>query len=169
MTGGIDGWERIRLLLAGANKERSYAMPAKYYGRDPARYIKFESEKTPVSKGEVMQKLAVVDTFHQQSPYEQLLSMWAAWMRLADHQHSLAEGHPQDTKEFMAAGEAVNTMIDDLPRYQWWAIRKSRNICTVWNFPNVSLDEALAQAEAILTPKLKAGAATKRYFPADEK
>lgn len=164
----IDGWERIRLMLVGAGKERSYATESKFYGRggDPARHIKFESEKLAKTQGDRMQaqKQKLVEAFHTQTPYQQLLSVWAAWMRLADHQHSLAEGHPQDTKEFMAAGEAVDTMINDLPRFQWWAIRKSRNISTVWNFPNVSLEDALQKAEAALTPKMRKNVATRRYF-----
>lgn len=170
---GIDGWERIQLLLRRDDKERSYAMPARYYGTDPARHIKFEREKlAPARKlGEVMQaqKLAVVDTFHQQTPYDTCMAIWAEWMTLEDQQHSRALGNPQDAKEFMAAGLAMDTMINDLKRHQWWAIRKSRGICTVWNFPNASLEDALAQAEEILTPKMRANVATRRYFVAAAK
>ena len=170
---GIDGWERIQLLLRRDDKERSYATPARYYGSDPAKHIKFEREKlAPARKlGEVMQaqKLAVVDTFHQQTPYDVCLGIWAEWMRLADHQHPSGYGHPQDIKEFMATAEAVNAMIDDLPRFQWWAIRKVRGICSVWSFPNVSIEDALRQAEERLTPKMRANVATRRYFAATKK
>jgi hypothetical protein len=40
----IDGWERIRLQLARAKKERSYAQEQRFYG-DPAKNVKFEREK----------------------------------------------------------------------------------------------------------------------------
>lgn len=172
----IDGFERIKLLLARSGKESSRAVEQKYYGwgGDPARHIKFEREKTaPARKNQrdVMQtmKLAVVDTFHAQTPYDVCMGIWTEWMKLADHQHSTGFSHPQDVKEFMAAGLAIDTMVNDLKRHQWWAIRKSRGICTVWNFPNVSLADALTQAEAILTPKMRTNEATKRYFVAIEK
>lgn len=167
---GIDGWERIRLQLARSGKERSYAMPTRFYGSNPANHIKFEREKmAPARKlGEVMQaqKLAVVDTFHQQTPYDTCMGIWAEWMRLSDQQHSTGFGNPQDVKEFMAAGLATDAMINDLPRHLWWAVRKARGICTVWNFPNLSLADALAQAEEKLTPKMRANVATRRYFVA---
>lgn len=114
------------------------------------------------------QKIAVVDTFHQQTPYEVCLGIWTEWMRLKDQQHSSGFGNPQDVKEFMAAAEAVEAMINDLPRYQWWSIRKARGICTVWAFPHVSLPDALEKAEAALTPKMRANSATKRYFAAEK-
>lgn len=170
--------EMLALLLTRGRVagQRSYAAESKYYGRggDPAKHIKFEREQlAPVRKliRNVMQaqKLAVVDTFHQQTPYDTCMAIWAEWMRLNDQQHSTGFGNPQDVKEFMAAGLAVDTMVNDLKRHQWWAIRKSRGICTVWNFPNVSLEDALRQAEEILTPKMRQNVATRRYFVADAK
>lgn len=97
-------------------------------------------------------------------PFDIVMGIWARWMHLADHQHSEVEGNPQDTKEFMALGEAVSAMVDDLPRVQWWAVLKSRGICTVWRFPNDSLMDALADAEEALMPKLVKHVATRRYF-----
>lgn len=97
-------------------------------------------------------------------PFDIVMAIWARWMHLKDSQRSEAEGNPQDTKEFMALGEAVSTMVDDLPRLQWWAVLRSRGICTVWRYPHDSLMDALAEAEAILTPKLMKHIATKRYF-----
>jgi hypothetical protein len=64
----------------------------------------------------------------------------------------------------MAAGTAIDAMINDLKRHQWWAIRKAHGISTVWNFPNVSLSDALAQAEEALTPKMKRHVDTRRFF-----
>jgi hypothetical protein len=97
-------------------------------------------------------------------PFDIVMGIWARWMRLRDHQHSLSDGNPQDTKEFMALGEAVDVMVDGLPRVQWWAVHRSKGICTVWRFPEVSLMDALADAETTLTPKLMKHVATKRYF-----
>lgn len=141
--------------------DRQYCGKGKKYGRQCAQYaIEDQGEKTMPQ----VQRIAIVETLHTQSPYSMLLAIWAQWMRLADHQHSMGDANLQDTKDFMRTAEAVNTMIDDLPRYQWWAIRKSRGICTVWRFPDVRVEDALQKAEDILTPKLRNHIATRRYF-----
>ncbi|HXA47265.1 MAG TPA: hypothetical protein VNW52_06525, partial [Burkholderiaceae bacterium] len=83
---------------------------------------------------------------------------------LSDQQYSDGDANLQDTKDFMKTGEALETMINDLPRHLWWAIMKSRGICTVWLFPNLNILDALADAEEKLTPKMKQHLATRRYF-----
>lgn len=110
------------------------------------------------------QKIAVVDTFHQQTPYQVCIGIWSEWMKLKDQQHSSGYGNPQDVKEFMAAAEAVDAMINDLPRHLWWAIRKSQGICSVWRFPDVSLPDALEAVEERLVQKMQKNVATRRYF-----
>lgn len=100
----------------------------------------------------------------QATPFNQAMQVWASWISLKDCQTSSGWGHPQDAKDFMRTGEAMEVMINDLPRVQWWAIRKSRGIATVWRFPDLSLPDALEQAEQILTPKMRNNLATRRFF-----
>ena len=110
--------------------------------------------------GQVMATIAP-----RKSPYNLVMDVWERWMRLADHQHSLAESHPQDAKELMACGRAVDTMVDDLPTVQRWAISKSRGISTsVWRFPDTSIEYALEDAENALTIKMQKHIATRRYW-----
>lgn len=98
------------------------------------------------------------------SPYNTVLKTWARWMHLDDKQHPSGEAHPQDVKEFMACAEAVETMINDLPRIQWWALRRAHGLATVWRFSEDAYPEALLQAEETLTPRLLRNVATRRYF-----
>lgn len=97
-------------------------------------------------------------------PFDVVMGIWANFMRLPDSKRDRSQPLDQDGKEFIALGEAVSTMVDDLPRVQWWAIMRSRGICTVWKFPDRSLADALADAEKALMPKLTTNFATKRYF-----
>jgi hypothetical protein len=98
------------------------------------------------------------------TPFNQVMKTWARWMTLSDQQTSEGLSHPQDVKEFMACGEAVDLMIDTLPRVQWWAIRKAWGITTVWRFPEQSFTDALVAAELILSPKMSKNVATRQYF-----
>jgi hypothetical protein len=137
--------------------DRSYAMPARCY-RDPAQSIKYS--------GEIMAKPKQQDqeAFEAMTPYGKLLTIWTRFYSLSDIQHTNGDSNPQDTKDFMRTGEAVDAMINNLPRHQWWAIRKSRGICTAWNFPSIRLETALEQAEEAMTPKMKIHVACARYF-----
>ena len=98
------------------------------------------------------------------SPYDRVMKVWASWMSLQDRQEPGGWSHPQDAKEFMQTGQAVDTMIDDLPRVQWWAVRKARGITTVWRFPEQSLADAMFEAEVTLTRKMRLHVDTRRYF-----
>lgn len=98
------------------------------------------------------------------SPFNRAMAIWVSYMKLTDQQQTGGHGHPQDTKDFMRTGEAMEVMINDLPRVQWWAIRKSKGIATVWRYPDRSLPDALAEAEEILTAKMKNNLATRRFF-----
>lgn len=100
----------------------------------------------------------------EQSPFARAMDVWSRWVALSDQVCSKGDSNLQDTKDFMRAGEAIETMINDLPRHQWWAIRKSRGISTVWLFPNLSILDALEAAEKILTPKMRQHIATRRFF-----
>lgn len=104
------------------------------------------------------------DSFVEKTPFGEVMSIWTRWMALKDQQHTGGDSNLQDSRDFMRTGEAVEVMINDLPRIQWWAVRKSRGIATVWIFPNTSLSEAMERAEEILTPKMRAHIATRRYF-----
>lgn len=100
----------------------------------------------------------------QDSPFNRVMKTWARWMTLADHQQSNGWAHPQDVKEFMACGSAVEIMIDNLPRIQWWAVRKAFGIATVWRFPGHSYEQALKEAERALSNAMQRNIATRRYF-----
>lgn len=104
------------------------------------------------------------EAFEAMTPYGKLLTIWTRFYSLSDIQHTNGDSNPQDTKDFMRTGEAVDAMINNLPRHQWWAIRKSRGICTAWNFPSIRLETALEQAEEAMTPKMKIHVACARYF-----
>lgn len=99
-----------------------------------------------------------------ESGFNKVMKTWARWMTLADHQHSNGWANPQDVKEFMACGTAVESMIDDLPRIQWWAVRKAFGIATVWRFPDYSFEQALEEAERTLSKAMQRNIATRRYF-----
>jgi hypothetical protein len=107
---------------------------------------------------------APVEAPDADSPYNRVMKTWARWMTLSDRQHTDGLSHPQDVKEFMSCGEAVDVMLDALPRIQWWAIRKAHGITTVWRFPADSFSDALVAAELNLLPKLQKNVDTKRYF-----
>lgn len=98
------------------------------------------------------------------SPYNAVMKVWARWMTLVDRQEPGGWSHPQDAKEFMRTGEAVDAMINDLSRVQWWAVRKAHGIATVWRFPELSFADALAEAESKLTEKMLKCVDTRRYF-----
>jgi hypothetical protein len=112
-----------------------------------------------VIESEVTQAAPERDT-----PFNVVMKIWARWMTLADRQEPGGWGHPQDIKEFMRTGEAVDAMIDDLPRVQWWAVRKAHGIATVWRFPDLSFADAMAEAEEKLTAKMLLCVDTRRYF-----
>jgi hypothetical protein len=98
------------------------------------------------------------------SPFSTVMKTWARWMTLADHQHSEGNANPQDVKEFMACGEAVDAMFNDLTIHQRWAIRKAFGLATAWIYPEKSFADTLVAAEAILAVKMLKNVATRRYF-----
>ncbi|ATQ77887.1 hypothetical protein CR152_27830 [Massilia violaceinigra] len=100
----------------------------------------------------------------RESPFNVVMGIWARWMRLADQQHPGGDANLQDTRDFMRTAEAVNVMVDGLPRVNWWAVKKSQGICTVWRFPDSSYADALQGAEVALVPKMKNHIAVRRYF-----
>jgi hypothetical protein len=104
------------------------------------------------------------ETFIEKSPFNQVMDIWVRFVSLSDRANPDGDSNLQDTKDFMRIGEAVEAMLNELPRHQWWAIRKSKGISTVWLFPNLSILEALEAAEKILTPKMRQHIATRRFF-----
>lgn len=111
-------------------------------------------------------KIAVVA--HRDTPYQRVMAIWRSWISLADRQEPGGWSHPQDAKEFMRTGEAVEAMVNDLPRVQWWAVRKAAGVSpAVWRFPNANYEQELASAEVTLTAKMQRNVDTRRYFRAD--
>ncbi|WP_395406282.1 hypothetical protein ACHMW6_06315 [Pseudoduganella sp. UC29_106] len=99
------------------------------------------------------------------TPYQQVMKVWRQWQGLSDRQESGGWSHPQDSKELMATGEAVEAMVNDLPRVQWWAVRKAHGISpAAWRFPNADYAGELLLAEDTLTAKMQRNVNTKRYF-----
>lgn len=107
---------------------------------------------------------AIQSAPERDTPFNRVMKVWASWMSLKDQQEPQGWSHPQDAKEFMRTGEAADTMINDLPRAQWWAVRKARGIATVWRFPELSLPDAMEAAEMTLTVKMAINVDTRRYF-----
>lgn len=111
------------------------------------------------------QTIEVRDTVTKLSPYARCMKVWASWLTLSDRQQGGGFSHPQDAKEFMRTGEAVEAFVNDLPRVQWWAVRKAAGVSpAVWRFPETSMADALEQAEITLTVKLRNNRDTMRYF-----
>lgn len=111
------------------------------------------------------QTIEVVEAPEADDPYIVVMKIWARWMTLEDRQYSDGMSHPQDAKEFMRTGEAVDAMINDLPRVEWWAVRKAHGLARVWNFPNADLADTLVAAERKLKKKMLGNVDTRRYFP----
>jgi hypothetical protein len=124
-------------------------------------------EKNETTEGSPMNETAANQTEKApkaDTPYSAVMKTWARWMSLADEQHSHGLANPQDVKEFMACGEAVDVMIDELPIHYRWAIRKAFGLATAWIYPDKSLADTLVAAEAILSVKMLKNVATRRYF-----
>jgi hypothetical protein len=106
----------------------------------------------------------IIEAPVQDSPYNTVMKIWARWMTLADQQHSTGYAHPQDVKEFMACGEAVDAMVSDLPIHYRWAVKRAYGLATAWIYPERSLPDALAAAEETMLAKMLKNIATRRYF-----
>ncbi len=104
------------------------------------------------------------DCFANKEPIDKVLDIWAEFISLRDSQEAGGYANPQDVKDFMRVGQAAETMINDLRRHQWWAIRRSRSICTQWIFPDVIYEDTVLQARQILAEKMRLDVATAKYF-----
>lgn len=184
--------ERFDLMLYRQGKERSRAMPARAYG-NPADYVEFSRFSSgkqdacvnilPIEKEDNMdvseQGIADFVEPERDTPFMRCMKIWASWITLKDQRNVGGWSHPQDAKEFLRAGEAVEVMINDLPRVQWWAIRKAHGIApgvefagdaprrvgvSVWRFPDTSLPDALEAAESTMTPKMRNNIDLRRFF-----
>lgn len=99
------------------------------------------------------------------TPYQRVMKVWVQWIHLKDYQTGGGWGHPQDVRELMAVGEATESFINDLPRIQWWAVRKAHGIApAVWRFPNADYAAELLLAEETLTVRMQKDVNTRRYF-----
>lgn len=98
------------------------------------------------------------------SPFVVVMKLWARWMKLSDRREAGGWAHPQDVKEFMRAGEAIDAMINDLQSAHRWAIYRAYGIATVWRYPNLPLADMVVEVEQILTPKMLLNVDVKRYF-----
>lgn len=129
----IDGFERIRLMLARSGKEQSRAQHKNNY-RDPAKTVRFDREKT-------MQR--------DIDEVEALLDLWADDMRRPSQE---VQGYPseaaggwitswrKDSEEAQDAAdrqtvEKINACYDDLSRRYKDAINKHYQLgANVWRF-----------------------------------
>lgn len=100
----------------------------------------------------------------KRDPVDEILEVWSYWMHLKDSSSSEPLADLCDAKEAMTIAEAVDCMINDLKRHQWWAIRKSRGFCSVWIFKEEHYEQHLMQAREILEKKMRSHIATRRYF-----
>lgn len=98
------------------------------------------------------------------APYVRVMKTWARWMTLADRQEVGGWAHPQDVKEFMRCGEAVDSMVNDLPRTQWWAVRKAYGFAPRAPYDPETMETALLQAATVLERKMQNNIATRIYF-----
>jgi hypothetical protein len=138
----IDGFERIKLMLARSGKEQSRAQRKNNY-RDPARSVRFDREKN-------MQR--------DIDEVEVLLDQWAEWMKRPEQ---LTAGYPpeaaggwipswcKDTEEAAEAADAetvsrVNACYDSLTAIYRDAINRHYKLgANVWRFArNVDFEEA---------------------------
>lgn len=113
----------------------------------------------------IEQEVSTQTAPERDTPFTRCMKIWASWITLKDQPCVGGWGHPQDAKEFLRAGEAVEVMINDLPRVQWWAIRKAHGVSpAAWRFPETSMADALDQAETTLTPKMRNHIDLRRFF-----
>lgn len=70
---GIDGWERIRILLAASGKERSRVLEQNKY-KDPARFVKFQGKR-----------LSMEGTKEIENILRHELDNWLRWARRRDY------------------------------------------------------------------------------------
>jgi hypothetical protein len=158
----LEAWYAALTVGGRLNQERSRARERRFYG-DPSRWVKFEREK-----GMAMRHIAKSEsdetTFAKREPVDKVLDIWADYLRLRDSNEPGGYSNPQDVKDFMRLGEAVEAMVNDLRRHQWWAIRKSRGICTQWIFKDAIYEDALAEAKKKLEEKMRTHIATSKYF-----
>jgi len=115
-----------------------------------------------IERAEIAQEVAP----KRDTPYIAVMKVWASWITLKNVRESgLGLSHPQDAKEFMRTGEAVDVMINNLPRFPRWAINKAWGTApAVWRFPEISFPDALAIAEKTIEPKMRENVDTRRYF-----
>lgn len=112
------------------------------------------------------------ESFAQADPLTHCLDIWVKWTIPDDfalqHRERTADNDERDQPYVVAdlkTGEAVNTMVFDLPRHYRWAIQKRCGISTAcWNYPHLIFADVLAEAEAALTEKMKINFATAEYF-----
>lgn len=178
-------WRALLFVGGRLHREPTGALPAASYG-DPARHVQFERERE--ISHQIRKELAQLNKFdgskqeatmsmmgefleagdqcapEKETPFSVVMEIWKRWMHLQDFQHTSGDANQQDTKDFMRTGEAVDVMINSLPRHELWAIRKSQAIASVWIFKDHSYLDALGSAERILVPKMKINVATRRYF-----
>jgi len=145
------------------DKEESRAHRSYKYSRPADIGVRFESEKG-VNMRKASTGARVEAAFDNREPVDKVLDIWADYISLRDSSEPGGYSNPQDVKDFMRLGEAVEAMINNLKRHQWWAIRKSKGICTQWIFKDAIYEDALGQAKKILIEKMRQNLVTARYF-----
>ncbi|WP_317201464.1 hypothetical protein [Janthinobacterium sp.] len=121
-------------------------------------------------------RMVEVTTFRKQSPLELCLEIWLEWQRRSDNglgwrgRSTMLSGDGSLDSEQVYDGmdndaaQAVEAMINSLPRHLDWAIRKRCGITMVWRFPTMPFADVLGEAEIELEKKLKNNIATRSFF-----
>lgn len=98
------------------------------------------------------------------SPFVIVMKIWARWMTLRDRREPGGWAHPQDVKEFMRTGEAIDAMVNDLSSEHRWAVYRAYGIATIWRYPQLSLADVIVEVELKMMPKMLKNVDVKRYF-----
>lgn len=151
--------DQFQAWLTRLDKEKSRALRSYEYG-NPGDFIRFDRERG----GNMLHLKQAEESIAKREPVDRVLDIWASYISLADSCSPGGYANDQDVKDFMRTGEAVETMVNNLKRHQWWAIRKSKGICTQWIFKDAIYEDALTQAKEILVAKMRINVATARYF-----
>ena len=104
-------------------------------------------------------------------PLTDVLDIWVRWSRRDDialtHRDRTGDYDEQDEpyiKADIRTAEAVHVMVFELKPLHRWAVQKRCGVLTVWRFPNADYLKELAEAEQLLTTKMKKNFATRGYF-----
>lgn len=152
--------------------DRQYCGKGKKHGRRCGAYQEKQNHQGEEMLRRVRKEEVKGGSFHKPDPLTECLNIWVKWSIPDDfalqHRERTSDNDEKDQPYVIAdlrVGEAVNTMVFDLPRHYRWAIQKRCGVTTSgWNYPHLVYENVLAEAEALLTEKMKKSFATANYF-----